>query len=117
MQRDIQQPSQFLVIALILERRRRVGTERDVRLAVRPLLDHAEAATAAASLHLQVDEKDDRKLEPLGGVHRHQIHRARRFEDRIRFLAGAQRFEVLGDAAERGVPAALDASDERPGLS
>ena len=66
--------------------------------------------------HVQIDEKDDGKLEPLRRVDGHEIDAARCLDDGIGFIAGAQRLEVVGQPSERGVAAAFDAADQRAHL-
>ena len=65
---------------------------------------------------MEVHEEDDRELEPLGGMHRHQVDGASRLDDGVRLVTGAQGVEVAGQAPERRIAPAFDAPDERAHL-
>ena len=70
---------------------------------------------AAAPLH--VHDEDDRELQPLGRVRRHQVDGVDGIDDGVRLVAARHDArEMIDDAAERRVAAILNPSDERADL-
>ena len=75
--------------------------------------DDPNGVAAAAAALPEIDDEDDRELESLGGVDRHQVHGVGRVDDGVGFVAaGHQLREVVDEPAERGVAAVLDAADQ-----
>jgi hypothetical protein len=104
--------SQILVrfVLVIADRDQRVGI-------VSGRGHHANWIAGAAAAALQVDEEDDRKLQPFRGVNRHQVHGVHGIDNRVRLVAaGGELIEVLEDARHRRVPTILDAAHEASDL-
>ena len=117
-QRHVEQPLRLLPL---LRRIVFVGVgpeiaDRDRHLVPAGAGDDANRITEAAGPAREVDEKDDRKLESLRGVDRHQVHGVERIDHRVGFVADREAVEVRGNAAERRVAAVLDAANQRAHL-
>jgi hypothetical protein len=74
--------------------------------------DHANGGPAPAAALAEVDEEHDGELEPLGGVHGHQVHGVDRVDGGVGLVAHRQAIDVIGNARQRRVAAVLDAPDQ-----
>ena len=86
---------------------RNVPTETAISSSVLERRHTNRVATAAATAP-EVHKEDDRELQSLGRVHRHQIHRIDGIHGSRRLVTSGKAIEVIGHPRQRGVATILD---------
>src|SRR5438477_8220258 len=116
-ERDVEQALGLLALARarVLVGLRLVVGDGHRSLAARVCTDPDRRARAARAPP-DVDDEDDRELEPLRGVHRHQADGVDRVDRGVRLVADGEPLQMIGNPRERRVAAILRAADHRAQL-